>query len=306
MAALRGAGRDGRPSNRLAWGRDEGARLPSPIAGPGGAAVGRDDARASRGTPTASRAAPDLHVGGGPDALRRARHRRRDRAARRRRGGSPDRRARPALTRPSTRRTILAARAGHCRSSTRSRCRPTRARLRAAGQLRLRARALGARARRTRGGDRPVGERGLRNAQSRRWGQAPALSQQLSDRRRQRRAREGSESPHLSRFRPRLAYRLLGWHRRQDSARQPRMGQDAGRARGAEGRGARLDRIPQRALHRDRGPEPARRHRRKRAAITRIACARWPVLSSERPNGESANEPHKRKRPAHKVPGVDL
>ena len=31
-----------------------------------------------------------------------------------------------------------------------------------------------------------------------------------------------------------------------------------------------------------------------------------PVLSSERPNGESANEPHKRKRPAHKVPGVDL
>ena len=31
-----------------------------------------------------------------------------------------------------------------------------------------------------------------------------------------------------------------------------------------------------------------------------------PLLSSERPNGESANDPHKRKRPAHKVPGVDL
>jgi hypothetical protein len=30
------------------------------------------------------------------------------------------------------------------------------------------------------------------------------------------------------------------------------------------------------------------------------------VLSSERPNGESANEPHKRKRPAQKLPGVDL
>ena len=62
-----------------------------------------------------------------------------------------------------------------------------------------------------------------------------------------------------------------------NSARQPRMGQDAGRARGAEGRGARLDRIPQRALHRDRGPEPARRHRRKRTAIPGIACARWPA-----------------------------
>ncbi len=31
-----------------------------------------------------------------------------------------------------------------------------------------------------------------------------------------------------------------------------------------------------------------------------------PVLSSERPNGQRVGEPHKRKRPAHKVPGVDL
>ena len=138
-------------------------------------------------------------------------------------------------------------------------------------------------------------------------GQAPALSQQLSDRRRQRRAREGSESAHLSRLRPRLAHRFLGRHRRQDSARQPRVGQDAGRARGPEGRGARLDRIPQRALHRDRGPEPARRHRRKRAAIRGVACARWPGAQQRAAKwAESANEPHKRKRPAHKVPGVDL
>ena len=31
-----------------------------------------------------------------------------------------------------------------------------------------------------------------------------------------------------------------------------------------------------------------------------------PVLSSERPNGERLGEPHKRKRPAQKLPGVDL
>jgi hypothetical protein len=91
-----------------------------------------------------------------------------------------------------------------------------------------------------------------------------------------------------------------------DSARQPRMGQDAGRARGrkVEVRGW----IEYRS-----GPYIAIEDPSQLAVIDESAppspvspAPGGPLLSSERPNGESANDPHKRKRPAHKVPGVDL
>ena len=103
----------------------------------------------------------------------------------------------------------------------------------------------------------------VRAAQTHARAHAPA--QFVRDRRRHRRQGRGDESADLHQLRRRLAQRLHGRHRGARAARQPGMGQDAHLARGKARRGARLDPISQRALHRHRGPEPDRACRRDAA-----------------------------------------
>ena len=83
----------------------------------------------------------------------------------------------------------------------------------------------------------------------------------------------------------------------------PEWAQDAGRARRQAHRGARLDPVPQRALHRHRGSEPDRAGRRDAA---RIARRRRPVpmTSSDRDEMPTRPPPENEKRPAPKVPGA--
>jgi hypothetical protein len=125
-----------------------------------------------------------------------------------------------------------------------------------------------------------------------------ALSQQLPDRGRERSAREDHQIAHLSRLRPRLAHRFFRWRRRQ-SCMQIQIGPRRSRAcragvwRCAAGSSIATvltspSRTSQLAVIEDGAHPPP-------------SSPGGPVLSSERPS-----EPHKRKRPAQKQPGVDL